>query len=98
MHAELATIRERVHKLIRVRKIAAFHKLDQIRHFRLFEKLEAGKRDDGFDRKEVIVERQCRTLEHVCSVDVPEHPKIELYFDPWRPPTRQNLLSVCVPR
>ena len=56
MHAELAAIRERVHKLFRIRGIAVSHKLEHIRHFRLLEKLAAWKRDDGFDSREVIAE------------------------------------------
>ena len=70
MHAELAAIRERVHKLILVREIVASHRFDQINHhFRLLEKLVAWRRRRSFDRSEVLAERQCRTQRRVCSVD-----------------------------
>ena len=35
MHAELAAIRERIHKLILTREVAASHRLEQMRHLRL---------------------------------------------------------------
>ena len=84
MHTELAAIRERVHKLIWVRESATSHK-----YLRLLQKLAAWKRDDGFDRREVIAER--RALKHVCLVDDPKHPEIQVQFDPRRPPTLKNL-------
>ena len=83
MHTELAAIRERVHKLIWVRESATSHK-----YLRLLQKLAAWKRDDGFDRREVTAER--RALKHVCLVDDPKHPEIQVQFDPRRPPTPQE--------
>ena len=44
-------------------------------HLRLLEKVEAWKKDDGFNRRGVVAERQRRTLGYVRSVDDPEHLK-----------------------
>ena len=89
MHAEVAAICERVYGLIRVRDITISHTLQQICHLRLHAKRAAWKRDDGFDRREVIAERQRRTLGHGCLVDDPKRREIEVYLNPRLPPTHQ---------
>ena len=60
-------------------------------HLRLIEKFVPWKRDDGFDRSEVLAETQCGTQGRVCWVDDPEHSKTEVYFGPWWPPSPQKL-------
>ena len=65
MHAKSAAIRERGHKLILVTEIAASHRLDQMRHFRLLEKLTAWRRNNGFDRIDILAERQRSILGRV---------------------------------
>ena len=67
MHVELAIIRERVHTFILVREIIAFHRLDQMYHLLLLEKVTAWRRNDGFDRSEVLAERQRRTQRGMSS-------------------------------
>ena len=44
MLADLAAVRERVHKLIRARELAAFHKLEQMRRVQMLQKPAAQKR------------------------------------------------------
>ena len=92
-HAELTAICERVHMLILVRKIAASHKLEKMHHVRLLEKVAPWRRNDGFDRSEVLAERQRRTQRHVYSVDVSEHCGIKVYFEPRRPLTSQKTIT-----
>ena len=84
MHAELATACERVHKRIKVRELATSHKLDHMNHLRLLKKLAAWRRTNGFDRNEVLAERQHRPQGHVCSVDDPKHYEYQIdeYNDP----------------
>ena len=93
-HAELTAICERVHMLILVREIAASHRLEQMYHLRLLEKVSVWRRNDGFDRNEVLAERQGRTQRHVYSVDGSEHCGIKVYFEPRRPPTSQKLITI----
>ena len=59
---DLAIIRGRVRKLVRVRELAATHTLEQMQRVRMPEKQVACKRDDGFDRIETIVEMHEDTL------------------------------------
>ena len=73
MHAELAATHERVHKLILVRDTAVSHRLEQMHHLLLLEKLTAWRRNDAFDRSEVLTEKQRRTQGCVYSVNDPEH-------------------------
>ena len=61
MHAELAATRESMLKLILVRKVAALLRLEQMHYLRLLEKFSAWRRNNGFNRSEVSVERQRRT-------------------------------------
>ena len=75
MHAELSATRERVHKPILVRGIAASHRRDQMNYLRQQEKLAAWRRTNGLDRSEVLAERQRRILRYVCLVDDPEYSK-----------------------
>ena len=96
MHAELATIRERVHRLTLVRDIVASHRFDQMNHPQLLEKLVAWRRNSGFDKSEVLDERQYRIQGRVCSVDDPEHFEIEIYFEPRWLPSLKKLLRVPV--
>ena len=93
-HVEVAAIRERVYIPILVRDISTSHKLEQICHLGLHEKRAVWKRDDKFDRREVIAERQRRTLGHGCLVDDPKRREIEVYFDPRLPPTHQSTESM----
>ena len=62
MLADLAAVRERVHNLICVRKLAAFHKPEQIRRFQMLEEQAIWTREGSFDRNEIIAERLERTL------------------------------------
>ena len=57
MHAEVAASRERVYIPVRIRDITISHKLQQICHLRLHDRRAAWKRDDEFDRREVVAER-----------------------------------------
>ena len=57
MHAELAVIRERAHKLVLVREIAASRRLDKIHYLRLRGKLAVWRRNNGFDRSKALAER-----------------------------------------
>ena len=93
MHAELAAIRERVHKITIVREIAASHRLDKMYHPRL-EKLAAWRRRNAFDRSEVLTERQRTIQERACPVDDPEHSKIDI-LNRNGCPRLKNLLKVC---
>ena len=86
LHAEVALVRERVHKLTLVREIAAFHRSDKMHYLRLQERLAVGKKNNGFDRSEVLAERQRKIQGRVCSVDDPNNSKIEIYFEQWRLP------------
>ena len=86
MHAELAAISERAHKLILVRKIAAFHRLEQMHHIRILEKLAVWR-----ERKVLMgVRYWSKTLGRVYSVENSKHCGIEVYFEPRRPPTPQD--------
>ena len=93
MHAELAAVRERVHKPIMVREIETSHRLDQMHHLRLLEKLAAWSRNNGFDRSEVLAERQRRTRGRVFLVDNPKHSEIEVHFEPRRPPSLREVIE-----
>ena len=79
MHAKLAAGHERVHKLILVREIASSHRLDKMHLFRLLEKLAAWRRSNDFDKREVLTENQHIIHGRVCSVDDPEHSKIDMF-------------------
>ena len=91
VYIELLVFHERAHKLILVREIAASHRMDKIHHLRLLEKLAAWRKNDGFDRSEVLAEKQRRIQEHVCSVDGPKHSEVEMQFEPRRSPSPQEL-------
>ena len=61
IHAEVAEIRKRVYRKILVRREdAVSHKSDKIYHLRLLEKLATWRRNNDFDRSEVLAERQGR--------------------------------------
>ena len=62
MLADLAAVRERVHKRIRVRELAAFCKLEQMRRVRMLEKQAAWKREGDFNRNEIIAADYDRNL------------------------------------
>ena len=98
MHAELTAIHDRMQKLILVMEIVASHRLDQMNHLRLLENLAAWRRTNGFDRFEVLTERQHRTQGHVYS-------QMDVYFDPRWPLTSQTIIAsmlfvcfVCISR
>ena len=55
--ADLAAVCERAHKLIRVRKLFTSHKLKQMCRIRMLEEQITWKRENSFDRKEIIAER-----------------------------------------
>ena len=57
MLADLAAVCERAHKLIRVRKLSTLHKLKQMCRIRMLEEQITWKRENSFDRKEIIAER-----------------------------------------
>ena len=80
MQAELAVVRERVHKLVLIREFAASHKLEQILRVRVPKQAAAWKREDGFDRNEIIAERYRRTLRRLYAGDDPE-PFIEIQYN-----------------
>ena len=91
MHADLAAICERVHKLILIRGITAPHRLDQMHHLRLLEKFAVWKINNGIDMSEALADRQCKTLGRVYLVDDPEHFGLKVYyFRPRRPPSPQE--------
>ena len=91
MHTELAAICKRVHKLILIIEIAPCHRLDKFHYFRLLEKLATWRRNNGFDRSEVLPERQRRIQWHACSVNDPEHSESEIYFESRWQPSPQEL-------
>ena len=72
MLADLAAVRERVHKLIRVRELAASHKLEQMLHVQMREKAAGWMREDSFDRNEIIAKRHQRTLRRLYADNGPE--------------------------
>ena len=86
MHAELAAIRERVHKLI------LFMEFD-VSQIRSIAPTPTARKACSLEEKqhfvgsEVLAERQRRIQGHVCSVDNPEHDQIEVCFEPRRPPS-----------
>ena len=54
-----------IHKLIRIRKLAALHKIEQMLRVQMLEQHAAWKRESGFDRIEIIAERRVETLRHL---------------------------------
>ena len=80
MHAESAAVRERVHKPTLLRERAASHKLEQIRHPRLLEKLATWKRDDDFDRNEILAEMHRRNIWRLYSGDDPKHFQVRKHY------------------
>ena len=89
MVADLAITRGRVRKLIRVRELAASHKLEKMRRVRMLEKQAAWKREDGFDRIEVIAEMHEHTLRRLhASFD--SEPLYTGLYNPRRPPTPEE--------
>ena len=94
MHAELAATRERVHKLILAREIAASYRLDQINHLRLQDKLAAWRRTNGFDRSEVLSKRQCRFRSKCVRSMIRSTPKSNYIVTRDSCPPFKNLLRV----
>ena len=90
MLAKLDAIRERLHKLVLVREIAASHRLDQMNHLRLQKKLTTWRRNNCCERNETLAVRQRRTQGRVCSVDNPGHFESKVYFELQRPPSPQE--------
>ena len=90
VNEELTAARERMHKIVVVREIAASHILYQMNNIRLLEKLAAWRRTNGLDINEVLAERQRMIQGHVCSVDGLGYSQIEVYFDPRRPSSLQQ--------
>ena len=89
MLKELAEIRGRVHRLIRVRELAASHLLEQMRRVRMLEKRAAWKREGGSDTIDVVAERHEDTLRCLHAGFDPEHFYTGLYDDR-RPPTSKE--------
>ena len=90
MLAELAVVRERLHKLVLFRELATYHKLEQIRRVPMLEKQAALAREDGFDRIEVIAERHRRTVGSLYAGDDQKPFQIGVHYHTRRPPTRQE--------
>ena len=88
MLADLAAVRERVHKLIRVRKLAAFHKPEQMRRFQMLEEQAIWKREVSFDRNEIISKRHERALRRLYVGYDPETFYIGVHYN-----TRRSLIS-----
>ena len=62
MVADLAIIRGRVRKLIRVRELATSHELEQMRSVRMLEQRTTWMRENDFDRIGVIAEIHEETM------------------------------------
>ena len=71
-HAELAALREYVHKLMLVGEIVVSHRSEQLHSLRMPERLAAWRRTNGFDRREIWVERQSRAGGRVYLMGDPE--------------------------
>ena len=69
---ELAVIRERVHKLIPVRELAALHKLEQIKSERVLKWRATWITENDFDRIEFIADRHEETLRRLLAGFDPE--------------------------
>ena len=90
MLAELAVVRERLHKLFLFRELATYHKLEQIRRVTMPEKQAAWAREDGFDRIEVMAVRHRRTLGSLYAGDDQKPFQIGVHYHTRRSPTRQE--------
>ena len=81
-----AIIRGRVHKLIRVRELAASHRLEQMRSVKMLEKRATWMRENGFDRIKVFAEMHEETLRRL-PVGLHLKPFYTGLYNPRRPPT-----------
>ena len=93
MLKDLTEIRGRVHRLIRVRELAASHLLEQMRRVRMLEKQAAWEREGGFDRIEITAQRHEDTLRRLHAGFDLELFYTGLYY-PRRPPTPEISLWV----
>ena len=89
MVADLAIIRGRVYKLIRVRELAASHRLEQLRSVRMLEQRTTCMRENGFDRIEVIAEMHEETLRRL-HVSLNWKPFYTGLYNPRRPFTPEE--------
>ena len=60
MLADFTAVHGRVHKLIWVRELAAFHKLEKMLRVRMPEQQAIWKRENDFDRNEIVAKRHER--------------------------------------
>ena len=89
MPEELAAIRGRVHKLIKVRELAALHKLEQMLRVRMPEQQATWKIENVFDRTEIRVERHGETLRRLYAGFDPE-PFCTGLYNARQPPTPEE--------
>ena len=91
MVADLAVIHEHMRKLLRTRERVVSHKLRANANVRMLEYRATWMRENGFDRTEVIADRQEEILRHMHARFDPEPFYIRLY-NPRRPPTPEKTI------
>ena len=88
----LRETRDRVHELIRDRKLASLHQLEQIQHMQMLEKQATWKREGGFNTIAITTEMHEHTLRHL-HAGFDSKPLYTLLYNPRRPLTPQDFTA-----